>query len=242
MPSAVLSARHDAGGGLLLVSIRVDHAVARAYTTPGQYIQVKAPSGDGYFVLASAVGAQPWELLVKNAAGAADALATLPVGSALSIEGPLGAGFPVARMRDRHVVVAVVASALGVARAVLARRIAEGAASTTHVFIGLRAATDLPIPDEVRAWTERGVTVVLCLSRSELHHHEELLPKAKRVAGYVQKALAHALQTAEVPHGALVVAAGPEGMLADMRALGGGAGSGEAKPPAGPSIEVLTNV
>ena len=38
MPSAILSARHDAGGELFLVSLDVGADVARAYTTPGQYV------------------------------------------------------------------------------------------------------------------------------------------------------------------------------------------------------------
>ena len=111
-----------------------------------------------------------------------------------------------------------------------------GASAATHLFLGLRTPLDLPIPDEVRGWTERGVAVVLCLSQSELGHHPEVLPRARRLRGYVQHGLTHALATGEVPHGALVVAAGPDGMLADMRVLGGTA------EPGGPSIEVLTNV
>jgi hypothetical protein len=124
---AVLTARSPAGGELLLVSLDVDEAIAHRYTTPGQYIEVKADSGNGYFVLASNVGERPWQLLVKNAGGAADALATRPIGTQFSIVGPLGAGFSVERMRSRHVVVAVVGSAIGVARSVIGRRIADGA-------------------------------------------------------------------------------------------------------------------
>jgi NAD(P)H-flavin reductase len=243
MPTAVLSARDDAGGELLLVSLDVDDAVARAYTTPGQYIEVKSAAANGYFVIASAVGERPWQLLVKNAGGAADALATLPIGSELPIVGPLGAGFSVARMKSRHVAVAVVGSALGVARPVLGQRIVDGAAADTHLFIGVRAPTDLAIADEVEGWVSRGIQVVLCLSRTELHHHPEVLPRAQRVAGYVQHALARALDAGEVPHGTLVIAAGPDAMLTDMRTLATASrGSSTAVIPAGPHIEVLTNV
>jgi NAD(P)H-flavin reductase len=242
MPSAILSARHDAGGELLLVSLDVSTDVARAYTTPGQYIEVKTESGKGYFVLASAIGCSPWQLLVKNAGGAADALTTLPLGSALEISGPHGAGFSAPRMESRHVAVAVVGSALGVARPVLADRIRAGAAASTHLFLGVRAPTDVPILDEVETWTTQGVRVVLCLSRGELDHHPEVVPRAHRAAGYVQRALARALETGEVPHGTLVIAAGPDAMLADMRLLGTGTSPSEGAVLAGPSIEVLTNV
>lgn len=240
MQDAVLSARHDAGGGLQLVTLDVRADAVRAYTTPGQYIEVKTDAGDGYFVLASDVAKPPWLLLVKNVGGASESLATLPIGSTVAFEGPLGAGFPVARMKDRHVVVAVVASALGVACPVVARRIAEGAASSTHLFLGLRAPSDLPMAAEVREWSMAGVEVVLCLSRGELDLDRDVLASAKRFAGYVQHALARALETGEVPHGALVVAAGPEAMLADMRSIGGSATF--PLPGRVPSIEVLTNV
>jgi len=235
MSTAVLSARRDAGGGLLLVALDVDPERASAYTAPGQYVEVTTPAGCGYFVLASPVGKSPWELLVKNAGDAADALFSLPFGSEVEIEGPMGAGFPVAHAESRAVVVAVVGSALAVARPVMDLRIAEGASRSTVLFLGLRAPTDLPIADEVAAWSEQGVNVVLCLSRSELEHHLEILPHAKRAGGYVQLAVARAAEAGVVPAGALVVAAGPAAMLADMRAF---AASHAGTPP----IEVVTNV
>ena len=241
---AVLTARSHAGGELLLVSLDVDDAVARRYTTPGQYIEVKADSGNGYFVLASNVGERPWQLLVKNAGGAADALATRPIGTEVLIVGPLGAGFSVERMRSRHVAVAVVGSAIGVARSVVAGRIADGAATATHLFLGIRAAADLPIAAEIAAWAASGIEVVLSLSRSELDHHKEILPGARREAGYVQHALARALEAGAVPHGTLVIAAGPDAMLVDMRLLAAQATrtSAAGAAMAGPSVEVLTNV
>ncbi|HSO39262.1 MAG TPA: hypothetical protein VLT33_42340 [Labilithrix sp.] len=230
MPTAVLSARTDAGGGLLLVALDVGPERARAYTAPGQYVEVITPAARGYFVLASQVGEPRWELLVKNAGDAADALVSLPFGSAVEVKGPMGRGFAVARVA-RPVVVAVSGSALAVARPVLATRIAEGVAENTFLFLGLRAPTDLPIAAEVAAWSEQGVNVVLCLSRAELEHHPEVLPNAKRAVGYVQVAVARAVAAGVLPPGALAVVAGPAAMLADMRALA------ETSP-----IEVITNV
>lgn len=231
MPPAVLCGRRDAGGGLLLVALDVDPERARTYTAPGQYVEVTTPSARGYFVLASEVGERPWELLVKNAGDVAYALASLPFGSAVDVVGPMGRGFAVSTVVDRPVVVAVSGSALAVARPVLATRIAEGVAGNTFLFLGLRAPTDLPIAAEVEAWSEQGVNVVLCLSRAELQHHPEVLPGAKRAIGYVQVALARAVAAGMIPPGALAVVAGPDAMLADMRALA------QTSP-----IEVVTNV
>ena len=269
MVSGVLSARHDAGGGLQLVSLGVPEEMARAYVTPGQYVEVTTTSGKGYFVLASDVAERPWQLLVKSSGGASEALLSLPIGTTLEVGGPFGTGFSVERMRSRHVVVAVVGSALAVARPVIRPRIEGGSAGVTHLFLGLRTLLDLPIVAEVESWTARGVRVVLCVSRSELHHHAEVLPRARRAVGYVQHALSRALADGEVPYGTLVIAAGHDALLADMRALGegvpgpampakpaepadaadaepgssgasrAGAASEETQPP---RIEVLTNV
>ena len=239
MPTAVLSSRSDAGGGLLLVALDVDAELARAYTAAGQYVSVTTGAAHGYFVLASQVGATPWELLVKNAGDAADALVSLPFGSTVDIKGPMGAGFDLANVDARPLVVAVVGSALAVGRPVLAARVAGGVARSTFLFLGLRALSDLPIGGEVAAWSEQGVTVVLCLSRAELDHRPEILPRATRCVGYVQDAVARAVEAGAVPAGAVVLVAGPNAMLAAMRAFATAHG---AANPAAPQVDILTNV
>jgi NAD(P)H-flavin reductase len=148
-------------------------------------------------------------------------------------------------MRSRHVAVAVVGSAISVARPLVRQRVRDGAAELTHLFLGLRSSSDLPLPHEVRSWAQQGVRVVLCLSgplgpsSGEALPQPELLPEARRAGTYVQQALGAALEAGEVPAGALVVAAGPDAMLADLRALERRAGEAEVGRP---FIEVLTNV
>ena len=205
---------------------------------------MKTESGKGYFVLASEVGASPWELLVKNAGDAADALTTLPLGSTLEIVGPARCRLLRASgWKRRHVAIAVVGSALGVARPVLARRIRGSVAGSTHLFLGVRAPTDVPIAQEVEAWSAQGrARRALPLARRGPPPSGDRCRAARRVAGYVQHALARALEAGDVPHGTLVIAAGPDAMLADMRALGTGTSPSEGAVLAGPSIEVLTNV
>lgn len=218
MPNAVLSSRRDAGGGLSLVSLDVDPELAAAYSAPGQYVELRTPRGKGFFVLAGALGVAPWELLVRNAGDASDVLVTAPLGTPLAISAPLGEGFPVARARDRHLVVAVVGSALAVARPLLAMRAADGRASATHVYVGARSVAELSLVDEIDAWSRTGAEIVLCLSRGELEHDRQRLPVARREAGYVQDVVARHVEGGRIPR-AIVFAAGPEGMLAAMRDL-----------------------
>lgn len=235
MAQAVLASRARAGGELLLVGLDVPSDLARSYVAPGQYVEVKTPRGNGYFVLAGRTGAPRWELLVRNAGDAADTLHTLPLGEPLEVLGPLGNGFPIASAQDRPVVVAVVGSALAVARPVMAHRIDAGLAGSTALYLGVRSARDIPLLDEVAAWADAGVHVFLCLSREEDGADMRVLPTATRARGYVQAELERAIHAGRVARRALVVAAGPSAMLAELRTLG------EAHA-VGHEIEVITNV
>lgn len=229
MPRAVLAGRRDAGGGLTLIGLDVDAALARAYGAPGQYIELRTERGNGYFVLAGALGRSPFELLVRNAGDAADVLVTAPLGTDLEITPPLGDGFPADRGTGRQLVIAVVGSALAVARPLVGRRLDEKVAERTHVYIGARSAVDVPLAEEVEAWSEAGVEVVLCLSRAELEHDRARLAFARRDSGYVQDVVARDCEGGRLA-GALVFAAGPAAMLTAMRGLPGSV------------LEVVTNV
>lgn len=230
MATAMLSARHDAGGGLVLVSLDVDADLARAYVAAGQYVEVKAERGNGYFVLAGEVGRSPWELLVRNAGDAADALVTGPLRARIEISSPLGDGFPTPPT-DRALTVVVAGSAFAVARPVVRQRLAAGAACRTHVYVGVRGLADVPLAREVSTWASAGVAVVLCLSRAAAVDPASEIASLPRERGYVQQVIADALAGGRVPADGLVVAAGPEAMLAEMRVLGAARG-----------VEVVTNV
>lgn len=236
MSRAAITSRRDAGGGLSLVTLEPEEGAAGRYLAAGQYLEVQAPPHDhGYFALASHVGTRSWELLVRNTGGVSELLTTSALGTVLDIAGPLGSGFPVDRWRGRPLVVAVVASAVGVARGLLAQRLAEADAAPTTVMIGVRAAVDVPLADEVDGWSARGIGVELCLSRDELDHHRAVLPRARRAAGWVQTVLAHRVEEGRIPAGAVVCAAGPAGMLGDLVALA------DREVAGGARLDVLVN-
>jgi NAD(P)H-flavin reductase len=230
MVTAVLSTRRDVGGGVLLIGLRPPPEIATRYKAPGQYVEVLTDSGAGFFVLAGELDASEWELLVRNSGGAADALANGPLGSTVEVSAPLGQGFPIELARGRRLGIAVAGSAVGAARPIMHARMASGEASSTEVFVGARSARDVPLSGEIETWIRAGARVVLCLSRSELDHDRTVLAGAERVAGYVQRAVAKLIDSPELPN-AVVFAAGPEAMLAELR-----------ETPRRPSVEVVTNV
>ena len=232
---AVLTHRRPAGGPLWLATLEVPEDVAAAYVAPGQYVQVRTAGGDGYFALASEPGGRPFELLVRNNGEASAVLATAAMPVEVEVVGPLGHRFPMARAEGRELLVAVAGSAIAVARPVLRARIAHGEGPRTHLFVGARAPSELPLVDELEAWAEAS-NVVLCLSRAEVDHDPEIVPRAARRAGYVQAALeAFASREGQSPAAPIVFAAGPAEMLADVKAFGRSAMRG------GVSFEVVAN-
>lgn len=232
---AVLTKRRGSGASLSLVTLTPPFDHAMAYRAPGQYIEIRA-GVSGYFVLAGNIGEPSWELLVRTNGGASDALTGSPEGTVFDVVGPLGRGFPMERARGRRLVVAVAGSALAVTRPILRARIAQREARSTTVYIGARTAEDVALASEVAGWAHAGARVMLCLSRPELDD-SSLLAEARRETGYVQAVLAEHVAEGRITDG-LVFAAGPSGMLEELRALPRkavrGAGSAE--------LEVITNV
>ena len=240
--SAVLTSRRDAGAGLSLVTLTPAHEHAMAYRAPGQYIEVRAEA-HGYFVLAGEIGAPSWELLVRTNGGASDALTQSPEGTAFDVMGPLGSGFPLERALGRHLVIAVAGSALAVTRPILRDRIARRQGASTSVYIGARSPREVALALEVAGWVHAGARVVLCLSRPDFDD-PQILPEAQRRTGYVQHVLSNDVGQGLVT-GGMVFAAGPAGMLEELRGLAtsGSETDLERGPEAGMNLlEVITNV
>jgi NAD(P)H-flavin reductase len=235
---AILTERRDSGAGLKLVTLTPARERAVEYRAPGQYIEVQTTTNgvlaNGYFVLASELGAPSWELLVRKNGGASDALTGCPEGTVFDIVGPLGVGFPLERARGRSLVVAVAGSALAVTRPILRDRIARREGTATSVYIGVRSVDDLALAPEVAGWVHAGVRVVLCLSKGELDNAAAPLTTTRRARGYVQNVLANDVIEGVVA--GMVFAAGPSGMLAELRSLAEGKAAGRD------ALEVITNV
>jgi NAD(P)H-flavin reductase len=134
-------------------------------------------------------------------------------------------------------VLAVVGSAVAVARPIVRRRLRERAGQATRIYVGARSAADVPIADELGAWARGGATVTLCLSRPIADGLVSAPPLPVRT-GWVQRVLAEDVRAGLFP-GAVVFAAGPETMLDEVRALA----APEAHAHLGAvELEVVTNI
>ncbi|MDP9034621.1 MAG: hypothetical protein M3O50_07415, partial [Myxococcota bacterium] len=114
--SALLAHRHDVGGGLKLVEVRVAPHVAETYTSPGQYVRIRVSGAEGFFVLANEPGTAAWNLILRGGGGASDVLLAATPGTALESTRALGSGFPMARARGRPLVVALGGAGIAVGR------------------------------------------------------------------------------------------------------------------------------
>jgi sulfhydrogenase subunit gamma (sulfur reductase) len=198
-----------AGRPLVPVALELPDAVRASHVVPGQYVSIVAGGESGYFVLASAVGASEWRLLVKGGGTTADTLLAEPLGSTFAVTGALGAGFPMDEARGRSLVVAAAGTGIAAALPIAARRIADGDAGRTHVLLGLQLAAHLPCPEEVHAWRAAGIDVLLCVSREDGDG-------AGVVRGYVPDV---ARARVSPSPGCMVFVVGPSAMVEGTRAI-----------------------
>jgi NAD(P)H-flavin reductase len=183
--------RTDAGGGMTRVTLDPGEAVTSTYRAPGQYVEVRTRGETGYFVVAVPPGAPPWELVMRPGGGASDVILGPSPDEEIEVTAALGDGFPVAELHGRALVVALGGTGIAAGPPLLTRRIADGDAVLTRLFVGVRTLDEVPLESEMATWRAAGVDVVLCSMQSEP------LPEGSTAfRGFIQDAL-----VARVPPG-----------------------------------------
>lgn len=191
--------RKPAGGGMTRVVLVPSADVAATHLVPGQYVEVRVQDQTGYFVLASEPGALPWELVMRAGGGASDVLLVMPLPGAVEVTAAIGDGFPVADVRGRELLVALGGTGIAAGPPVLRRRIRDGDAQMTRVWVGARG-DDVPLAGEIEAWRAAGVEVTVA-------------------NGFVDESMRGPIAAAPA---APIFAVGAEAMVAALRALAPG--------------------
>jgi NAD(P)H-flavin reductase len=212
-------ARKDAGGGLTQMTVQTAPQVVDTYRSPGQYVEVRAEQQTGFFVLANEPGATAWELILRAGGGASDVLVTMMSGAELEVTDAIGPGFPMSAAGGESLIVALSGTGIAAGRPIVRRRIAEGDAALTHVFVGIRTPAELPMRRDLESWIGAGVTVLVCLSKRD--GSIEGLPYEH---GYVQDVLRSRVRTRSParpspPPGIRIFAVGMASMVDSLKNL-----------------------
>jgi NAD(P)H-flavin reductase len=189
MPKAVLLAAEPAGGRYRrLVIGRPDsdahEAMLNAYQRAGQYVLLRTPDAGeaNYFAMSRAPGDEPsgFEFLVNPVGPVGESLAKLPVGAAIEMSDPMGAGYPFERARGRDVLVLAAGSGIGPLRALIDTLIrARSEHGWIRLYYGQSQPDDFGYRDWLATLPEHGVEVSLVASKPSIDHRGPM--------GYVQE-------------------------------------------------------
>jgi sulfhydrogenase subunit gamma (sulfur reductase) len=203
-----------------LVGLRVSldgTALAPTFQNPGQYVQLRLPSGRiGFFAIASRPGeGNGFEFLVKAGGEIPDELLALGPGDRLEMSAAMGQGYPIQHHRGKDVLLFAVGSGISPIRSLiwyLAAHRADYAGVT--LFFGARTPQHFAYQDEVAAWQAEGVQVVRVVSREDG-------TDAGYVHGYVQNAVkAHPIEPANTVAFVCGMKEMVQGVTEELAALG----------------------
>jgi NAD(P)H-flavin reductase len=217
---ARLAGRESAGGGLTRVTVDPEPALLGSHGHPGQYVEMRVQGETGFFVLSSEPGASAWELVMRAGGGASDVVLAIAVGSPLELTAALGHGFPLDAVVGRPLVVALNGTGVAAAPPIVRRRVRDGDAALTTVFVGVRARDEVPLEPELRVWRQSGVDVVVCLSQPSPGGPVDVERRPADVAfvpGYVQDVIRDRVAHGSLAEGRLF-AVGSSSMVEALRA------------------------
>lgn len=169
---ATLVSRVDEATALHSVVLDVGIDAASAYTTPGQYIQVRVGGDDakpGFFAIANSPGDELAKsgrlaLLLKEGGAAADAVVAAPINATVSVSPVQGKGFPIDRIppADVHTVL-LFGTGSGVAplrAAILSGALTPSKRRDVRFYYGTRDPASTAYASEADAWRAAGVRVI----------------------------------------------------------------------------------
>ncbi|KAJ6838675.1 putative fruit protein [Iris pallida] len=172
--------------------------LAAAFTSPGQYVQLRVPTADGrpsFLAIASppslAASEGRFEFLVKKVAGStAGALCGLHRGDVVEVAGVMGKGFDVARISppDLYQTVLIFATGSGISpiRSLIESGFNANQRSDVRLYYGARNLQRMAYQDRFKHWEATGVKILPVLSQPD--------DSWKGERGYVQAVFSKAKQ------------------------------------------------
>ncbi len=186
-------------------------ALARTYTTPGQYVTLGLPDeGKDFFALASPPSdLDEWVFLVKRGSRLADALASRRVGRSVEASRAQGRGYPLGECGGKDLWLV----ALGTGIAPVAAAIEEcirrrPGVRSLELYHWAGSEVTITLPETFLGWVQTGISVILGVT----HPVEERSWLGRR--GSIQQHM----RAPRDPGNLLVFIGGPPRLLAEVRA------------------------
>ena len=129
---------------------------------PGQFIAVPGANGkSAYFAVASTPGkSDRFEILVKNMNPLTEELFGKRVGETLSLQGPLGKGFPLDPYKGMNLLFVGVGTAIAPLRSTLLAALDRREEfNRIELYFGTLTPNHIYFGEEMASWHERGATV-----------------------------------------------------------------------------------
>ncbi|CAN6238189.1 unnamed protein product [Urochloa humidicola] len=178
--SAVGAATAD--GSIFHVAVDLSDAagLADSYTSPGQYLQIRVPSGAGgeelkpaFMAVASPPGAGArFEFLVKSVPGTtAERLCGLRDGDVVELGAVMGKGFPLERITpaDAAQTVLIFAAGTGIStiRSLVEFGFGANERSDVRLYYGARSLKTMAYQDRFKNWESVGLKIIPVLSQPD---------------------------------------------------------------------------
>lgn len=170
--TATVKSNGEAGEGLKSLMIEVEAAVFKSYTTPGQYVKIRADSSQekpGFFAMASAPGAgsNAFEFLIKKTDGSAW-IADAKEGSKVEMSVAQGKGYKYAEaLGDNVGEVLLLATGSGIAPLKAVMESGDLSSKSPKLYYGARNEKQMAFMDKFKDWEAKGVEVIPVLSQPE---------------------------------------------------------------------------
>ncbi len=213
------------------ISIEVTDEIQEAYSTPGQYVQMKVGDGKpGFYAIASPPSSESssasnkLSFLIKETENN-HWLTRADIGSSVDMSIALGKGFKIEENFDEYkfdfptMRVVMMACGSGIAPIVAAiesdsLKLKESGYNSLFprqgvLYLGARTSKHIPFQSRFKSWEDRGVQVIPVLSQPE----DDWTGRK----GYIQDALKE--DGVEVPRNSGVLLCGQRGMVDDAKEL-----------------------
>jgi anaerobic sulfite reductase subunit B len=149
LPAEILSVRPE-------TSIDFTYRLAWPHQPqPGQFFEVSVPGLGEAPISVCDFGQGYIEMTIRKVGRVTDGIFALSAGDRLFLRGPYGRGFPLERLRHRHLIIAAGGTGLAPVRSVISHfAYGDGRTKAMDVLLGFKTTGDVLFADDINRWSQ----------------------------------------------------------------------------------------